>query len=261
MSQSLWIAKTGLEAMQTKMAVITNNLANVNTAGYKRGRPVFADLLYQNVRQVGAQSDQNALLPTGLSLGTGVKTVATEKVFTQGNVMETGNPLDLAVQGKGFFQILMPDGTLAYSRNGSFHLNESGQMVTSSGLVLQPAITIPSDAQNITIGYDGTVSVTLPGSPTPSQIGTIQLASFVNPSGLQPIGDNLYLESAASGAPQTNSPGQNGLGTLLQGNLETSNVNVVESLVNMIETQRSYEMVSKAIQATDRMMEYVNNNI
>jgi len=261
MSQALWIAKTGLQAMQTKMAVITNNLANTGTTGFKRGRPVFADLLYQNVQQAGAQSSQNSQLPSGLNLGTGVKTLATEKVFTQGNIAQTDNPMDMAIQGKGFFQILMPDGTVSYTRDGSFQLDANGQMVTSSGLALQPAITIPSDAVNVTIGNNGAVNVTTQGSSTPSQVGTIQLADFVNPTGLQPIGDNLYLETAASGSPLTSDPGLNGAGTVLQGSTETSNVNVVESLVNMIETQRRYEMVSKAVQASDRMWEYVNNNL
>ncbi len=261
MSQALWIAKTGLQAMQTKMSVITNNLANTNTSGYKKSRAVFADLLYQNVRQAGAQSSQNARFPSGLNLGTGVKTLATEKIFTQGNIVETENPMDLAVQGKGFFQVLQPDGTLSYTRDGSFQLDQNGQMVTSNGLQVQPAITIPSDAINITIGYDGAVSITTQGTTTPSTVGTIQLANFVNPGGLQPMGDNLYLETASSGSPQTGDPGQNGAGTLLQGSLETSNVNVIESLVDMIETQRRYEMVSKAIQASDKMWEYVNNNL
>ncbi len=261
MSQALWIAKTGLQAMQTKMSVITNNLANTNTSGYKKSRAVFADLLYQNVRQAGAQSAQNARFPSGLNLGTGVKTLATEKIFTQGNIVETENPMDLAVQGKGFFQVLQPDGTLSYTRDGSFQLDQNGQMVTSNGLQVQPAITIPSDAINITIGYDGAVSVSTQGTTTPSTVGTIQLANFVNMGGLQPIGDNLYLETASSGSPQTGDPGQNGAGTLLQGSLETSNVNVIESLVDMIETQRRYEMVSKAIQASDKMWEYVNNNL
>ncbi|HFQ91424.1 MAG TPA: flagellar basal-body rod protein FlgG [Chromatiales bacterium] len=261
MSQALWIAKTGLQAMQTKMSVITNNLANSNTTGFKKSRPVFADLLYQNVRQAGAQSAQNSRFSSGMSVGTGVKTLATEKIFTQGNLVETENPLDVAVQGKGFFQVLLPDGSLSYTRDGTFQLNENGQMVTSNGLQLQPAITIPNDAMNITIGYDGTVSVTTPGTTTPTPVGTIQLADFVNPGGLQPIGDNLYLETASSGSPQTGDPGQNGLGSILQGSVETSNVNVIESLVDMIETQRRYEMVSKAIQSSDRMWEYVNNNL
>jgi flagellar basal-body rod protein FlgG len=261
MSQALWIAKTGLDAQQTRMAVISNNLANVNTTGFKRGRAVFEDLLYQNVRQVGAQSTQDTQLPSGLSLGTGVRTVSTEKLFTQGNTVETGNKLDVAIQGQGFFQVLLPDGTLSYTRDGSFHLDSQGQVVTASGYVVQPAITIPSDAQSVTIGSDGTVGVVTPGSATPTQVGNIQLANFVNPTGLQPVGQNLYLESGSSGSAQTGTPGLTGLGTLAQGSIETSNINVVEELVSMIEAQRAYEMNSKAIEATDRMLQYVNNNL
>ena len=261
MSEALWIAKTGLDAQQTRMAVISNNLANVNTSGFKRGRAVFEDLLYQNVRQVGAQSTQDTQLPSGLSLGTGVRTVSTEKLFTQGNTVETGNKLDVAIQGQGFFQVLLPDGTLSYTRDGSFHLDSQGQVVTASGYVVQPAITIPSDAQSVTIGSDGTVGVVTPGSATPTQVGNIQLANFVNPTGLQPIGQNLYLESGSSGSAQTGTPGLTGLGTLAQGSIENSNINVVEELVNMIEAQRAYEMNSKAIEATDRMLQYVNNNL
>jgi len=261
MADALRIAKTGLDAQQTRMAVISNNLANANTTGFKAGRPVFEDLLYQNVRQVGAQSAQDSQLPTGLSLGTGVRTVATEKLFTQGSTVETGNPLHMAIQGRGFFQILMPDGTQAYTRDGSFHSDAQGQMVTSSGYVLQPAITIPDNAQSVTIGQDGVVSVTTPGNSTPTQVGAVQLADFINPSGLQPIGQNLYLESGSSGAAQTGTPGLNGVGTLAQGALESSNINVVEELVNMIEAQRTYEMNSKAISTMDNMLQYVTNNL
>jgi flagellar basal-body rod protein FlgG len=260
-ADALRIAKTGLDAQQTRMAVISNNLANANTTGFKAGRPVFEDLLYQNVRQVGAQSAQDSQLPTGLSLGTGVRTVATEKLFTQGSTVETGNSLHMAIQGRGFFQILMPDGTQAYTRDGSFHTDAQGQMVTSSGYVLQPAITIPDNAQSVTIGQDGVVSVTTPGNSAPTQVGSVQLADFINPSGLQPIGQNLYLESGASGAAQTGTPGLNGVGTLAQGSLESSNINVVEELVNMIEAQRTYEMNSKAISTMDNMLQYVTNNL
>ncbi|MGE0372693.1 MAG: flagellar basal-body rod protein FlgG [Gammaproteobacteria bacterium] len=261
MADALRIAKTGLDAQQTRMAVISNNLANANTTGFKAGRPVFEDLLYQNVRQVGAQSAQDSQLPTGLSLGTGVRTVATEKLFTQGSTVETGNSLHMAIQGRGFFQILMPDGTQAYTRDGSFHSDAQGQMVTSSGYVLQPAITIPDNAQSVTIGQDGVVSVTTPGNSTPTQVGSVQLADFINPSGLQPIGQNLYLESGSSGAAQTGTPGLNGVGTVAQGALESSNINVVEELVNMIEAQRTYEMNSKAISTMDNMLQYVTNNL
>jgi flagellar basal-body rod protein FlgG len=261
MNPSMWIAKTGLDAQQTRMSVISNNLANVNTTGFKRGRAVFQDLLYQNVRQAGAQSSQDTQLPSGLSLGTGVRTVATEKLFTQGNVVQTSNSLDIAIEGRGFFQILLPDGTLAYSRDGSFQLDNNGQMVTSTGYVLQPGITLPANVLSVNVGEDGVVSVTTQGASAPTQVGTLQLTDFINPAGLQAIGQNLFLETAASGSPQTGTPGLTGLGRLVQGALETSNVNTVEELVNMIETQRAYEMNSKAIATADQMLQYVNNNL
>ncbi len=261
MNPTLWIAKTGLDAQQTRMSSISHNLANVNTTAFKRGRVAFEDLLYQNVRQVGGQTSQDSILPSGLHLGTGVRVVASEKLFTQGNVLETGNAMDLAIEGRGLFQVLMPDGVMAYTRDGTFQINDQGEVVTSSGYPLQPAITIPADAQSLTIGIDGTVSVMLPGSPTPSQIGDIQLADFINPTGLQPIGENLYAESGASGAPQIGTPGLNGIGAVRQGALESSNVNAVEELVAMIETQRAYEMNSKAISTADQMLGYVNNNL
>jgi len=258
MNPALWIAKTGVDAQQQRMAVISNNLANVNTTGFKRGRAVFEDLLYQNLRQVGAQSSQDTRLPSGLSLGTGVRTVSTEKLFNQGNVVQTENSLDVAIQGRGFLEILMPDGNLAYTRDGSFKLDDQGQLVTASGYTVQPSITIPTNAQSVTIGSDGVVSVTVPGDAAPTQVGTLQLTDFVNPSGLQAIGQNLFTETAASGTPQPGTPGLNGLGTLSQGFLESSNVNVVEELVNMIETQRAYEMNSKAISTTDDMLQYAS---
>lgn len=261
MNKAMWIAKTGVDAQQTRMAVISNNLANVNTTGFKRGRAVFEDLVYQNIRQVGGQSSQDTQLPSGLSLGTGVKTVATEKLFIQGNQVKTDNSLDMAIQGKGFLQILMPDGTLGYTRNGSFRLNSGGQVVTSSGFLLQPAITVPNTATSISIGRDGTVSVATAGSASPTTVGSLQLADFINPAGLQPVGENLFKESAASGSPQTGTPGLNSLGSLSQGFLESSNVNIVEELVNMIEAQRAYEMNSKAIQTSDAMMQFVSNTL
>ena len=261
MNPALWIAKTGLDAQQTRMATISNNLANVNTTGFKRDRAVFQDMIYQNIRQVGGSTSQDTQLPSGLAIGTGVHTVATEKLFTQGNLVQTSNSLDAAVQGRGFFQILMPDGTQAYSRDGSFQVDAQGQLVTSSGYVVQPPITIPQSAQSVSIGADGTVTASLAGAASPSQIGAIQLSDFINPSGLQAVGENLYLESAASGSPQTGTPGLIGLGTLIQGSVESSNVNVVEELVNMIETQRAYEMNSKAISTTDQMLQYVNQNL
>jgi flagellar basal-body rod protein FlgG len=261
MNPALWAAKTGLDAQQTRMTVTSNNLANVNTNGFKKSRAVFEDLLYQNVKQVGASTSQDTQSPSGLSLGTGVRVVATEKIYTQGNLTQTGNALDLAIQGRGFFQVLLPDGTLAYTRDGSFQVNSQGEIVTSSGYALQPGITIPDGAQSITVGSDGVVSVQLAGQTTPTQVGTIQLVDFINPAGLQPRGENLLVESAASGAAQTGTPGLNGLGTLAQGSLESSNVNVVEELVNMIETQRAYEMNSKAIATSDQMLEYITQTL
>jgi flagellar basal-body rod protein FlgG len=261
MNQALWIAKTGLDAQQTRLAVVSNNLANVGTMGYKRGRAVFEDLLYQNVRQVGAQSSQDTQLPSGLSLGTGVRTVATEKLHTQGNIVQSSNALDVAIDGRGFYQVLMPDGTQSYTRDGSFQVDSQGQLVTSSGYVIQPNITIPDSAQSVTISRDGVVSVLQSGSSSPTQVGTIQLADFINAAGLQPMGENLYVETIASGSPQTSNPGLSGVGTLMQGALESSNVNVVEELVNMIETQRAYEMNSKAVSTADQMLQYITNNI
>lgn len=261
MHPALWIAKTGLEAQQTRMGVISNNLANVSTTGFKRDRAVFEDLLYQTVRQPGAQSSQDTILPSGLMMGTGVRTVATEKLHTQGNLIQTGNALDVAIEGRGYFQILRPDGTLAYSRNGEFQLDAQGQVVTAGGYLLQPAITVPSNAQSLTIGTDGTVTVQLPGEAAPTQLGQIQVADFVNPVGLQPIGENLFLETGASGNPQVSQPGLNGMGRVIQGSLESSNVNVVEELVSMIETQRAYEMNSKAISTSDQMLQFLNQNV
>jgi flagellar basal-body rod protein FlgG len=261
MDPALWAAKTGLDAQQTRMAVTSNNLANVNTSGFKKGRAVFEDLFYQNVRQVGASTSEDSLAPSGLSLGTGVRVVATEKLYTQGSLTQTANPLDVAIQGRGFFQVSLPDGTLAYTRDGAFQLNADGELVTSSGYRVQPGINIPTGAQSISIGTDGVVSVQLAGQPAPTQVGTLQVVDFVNPAGLQARGENLLLESAASGPAQVGSPGLDGLGTLLQGSLESSNVNVVEELVNMIETQRAYEMNSKAIQTVDQMLEYVSNQL
>lgn len=261
MNQALWVAKTGLEAQQNRLSVVSNNLSNVNTNGYKRARAVFEDLLYQNLRQAGGQSSQETELPTGLNLGTGVRTVATQKLHTQGNLIQTNNPFDSAIQGRGFFQILRPNGQLAYTRNGEFQVNASGQLVTSSGYRVQPDITIPENALSVTIGKDGVVSVTQPDNPTPAQVGIIQLADFVNPAGLQPVGENLYVETGASGSPVVANPDTNNLGSLIQGSTESSNVNVVEELVNMIETQRAYEMNSKAISTADQMLQYVNNNL
>jgi len=261
MNTALWAAKTGLDAQQTQMAVVSNNLANVNTTGFKKGRAVFEDLMYQNLRQVGASTSQNTEAPSGLSLGTGVRVIATEKVYTQGSFNQTGNALDVAIAGRGFFQVTMPDGTIGYTRDGSFQLNSQGQLVTASGYAVQPSITIPQGAQSISIGNDGTVSATIAGASAPTTVGTLQLADFVNPAGLQPRGENLLTASAASGSAQTATPGLSGLGTLQQGSVESSNVNVVEEMVNMIETQRAYEMNTKAITTTDQMLQFVSQNL
>ena len=260
MDASMWVAKTGLDAQQTRMNVISNNLANVNTTGFKRDRAVFEDMLYQNVKQAGGQTDANSQAPTGMMLGTGVRIVATEKLHTQGNMVTTQNPLDLAIAGDGYFQIAKGDGSLAYTRDGGFKISATGQMVTSSGALLQPAITIPNTASSVTVGRDGTVSVQLAAGGT-QVLGQIQIARFVNPSGLQSLGQNLMKDTPASGAPQVLAPGVGGAGSLMQGSLEASNVNVVEEMVNMIETQRAYEINSKAISAVDGMLRFLNNNM
>jgi flagellar basal-body rod protein FlgG len=261
MNSALWAAKTGLDAQATRMTVISNNLANVGTTGFKRGRVAFEDLLSQTVRQAGGQTSQQTQAPTGLNLGTGVRVVATDRQFAQGNLQQTGNPLDVGVNGRGFFQVSLPDGSSAYTRDGSFQVDAQGQLVTSSGYPVQPGINIPEAAQSVTIGVDGIVSVQLAGEAAPQQVGSLALADFINPAGLQAQGENLYLETAASGPPQDGTPGLNGLGRVVQGSLEASNVNVVEELVSMIETQRAYEMNSKAISTTDQMLAYVSNNL
>jgi len=254
MIRSLWIAKTGLDAQQTQLDVHTNNLANVNTNGFKRGHAVFEDLLYQTVRQPGAQSSQQTNLSSGLQIGLGVRPVSTERVHTQGSLQQTGNSLDIAVNGQGFFQVQMPDGTTAYTRDGSFQKDAQGALVTSSGYQLQPSITIPASAQTVTIGRDGVVSIQQAGQAALQQIGTLQMANFINPGGLQSLGENLYAETTSSGSPVVGAPGANGMGTLSQGFVETSNVNVVEELVGMIQTQRAYEINSKAVQTSDQML-------
>lgn len=255
MIRSLWISKTGLDAQQTQMDVVANNLANVSTNGFKRSRAVFEDLLYQNIRQPGAQSSSQTQIPSGLQIGTGVRPVAAERIHTQGNLAQTGNKLDVAIQGSGFFPVLMPDGTTGYTRDGSFQTDSQGQLVTSSGFVVQPAITIPANATSVTIAQDGVVSITQAGTVAPVQIGNLQLATFINPTGLQSNGQNLYLETSSSGAATLAAPGTDGVGTLGQGFVETSNVNVVEELVNMIQTQRAYEINSKAISTSDQMLQ------
>jgi len=261
MNPALWVAKTGLDAQQTRMQTVSNNLANVNTTGFKQDRASFEDLVYQNVRQPGAQNTQDAQLPTGLSLGTGVRVGATEKEHTQGNLQQTGNSLDLAIEGDGFFQVLQPDGSVGYTRDGSFQVNSEGQMVTSNGFQLEPPINIPENADSITIGRDGTVTVQTPGQAEPQDVGQIQTAEFINPAGLQAVGGNLFEETAASGQPQVGTPGQDSRGSIMQGALESSNVNIAEELVSMIETQRAFETNTKAVSTTDQMLQFVTQNL
>ena len=255
MINSLWISKTGMEAQQMQLDVISNNLANVSTNGFKKSHAVFEDLMYQNLRQVGSATSEQSTLPTGLQVGLGVRTVATSRNFSQGNLQQSSNNLDVAIQGNGFFQLTMPDGTIGYTRDGAFQIDNAGRLVTSGGLVVAGGITVPSNATNITIGQDGTVVAAIPGGTAPQSIGTITTASFVNPAGLEPKGQNIYAESVASGQPNAGTAGANGLGALMQGFVETSNVNVVQELVTMIQTQRAYEMNSKAIQTSDQMLQ------
>jgi flagellar basal-body rod protein FlgG len=261
MNSALWVAKTGLDAQQTRMSVISNNLANVNTTGFKRDRATFQDLMYQNLVQVGSQTSSDTQAPSGLYIGTGVRIGATEKLYQQGTLQQTGNNLDMAISGRGFFQIQMPDGTIAYTRDGSFQVNNQGQVVNVNGYPLSPSITLPQNAQSVTISNDGIVSAQIPGQAAAQQVGTITIADFINPSGLEARGDNLLFETGASGSPQSGTPGLNGLGTLQQGTVENSNVNVVEEMVNMIETQRAYEMNSKAVSTTDQMLQFITNNL
>lgn len=255
MMRSLWIAKTGMEAQQTQLDTISNNLANVSTNGYKKSHAVFEDLMYQNLRQAGAPTSEETSMPTGLQIGLGTRAVATARSFSQGNLQQSSNPLDLAILGQGFLQVQLPDGTTGYTRDGSLQVDAQGQLVTNSGFLVQPGIIIPADAQTVTVGQDGTVSATVPGQTQPQNLGQLQIASFVNPAGLDPKGQNLYAETTASGAPTTGTPGENGLGSIRQGFVETSNVNAVEELVAMIQTQRAYEMNSKAIQTSDQMLQ------
>lgn len=262
MQPALWVSKTGLEAQDKNIATIANNLANVSTTGYKKGRAVFEDLIYQNYSQAGSQSSESTQVPTGINMGTGVRLAATQKMFNQGSIQNTGNPYDLAIEGNGFLRVLMPDGTEAYTRDGSLTLDSQGQLVTiGNGYVIQPPITIPEQTLQVSISQDGIVSATVAGSTTPTQVGTIQLTNFINPAGLQPIGKNLYLETVASGAAQTDNPGNSGLGTLLQSSVEASNVNVVEELVNMIQAQRSYEITAKSIQTVDSMLQFLTQTV
>ena len=255
MIRSLWIAKTGMEAQQTQLDTISHNLANVATNGFKRSHAIFEDLIYQNLRQSGANTTEQTQLPTGLQVGLGVRPVATSRIYSQGNLQQTTNNLDLAIKGNGFFQIQQPDGTTAYTRDGSFQLDANGQIVTNNGYTLLPGITVPANAQSITIGNDGTVSVLVPGNTAPQTVGQVQLANFINPAGLDPKGQNLFTETASSGTANAGAPNANGLGALQQGFVETSNVNVVEELVAMIQTQRAYELNSKAVKTSDEMLQ------
>lgn len=256
--QALWVAKTGLDAQQNNISVIANNLANVNTVGFKRDRAVFESLVYQTVRQAGAQSSEETVLPSGFNLGTGVRTSATEKMHTLGNILQTDNNLDVAINGRGFLQVLMPNGNVGYTRNGQLQLNENNQIVNSNGYVMQPPITVPQDTQLISIAGNGIVTATVGQTKEQQQIGTLELTDFINPTGLQPVGENLFIETTASGSPISGSPSSGGLGNIIQGALESSNVNVVTELVNLIEAQRAYEMNSKAISAVDQMMQYAD---
>lgn len=259
MIRSLYTAATGMQAQDLNISVIANNLANVNTNGFKRSRADFQDLLYQNLRLVGTLTEGGNQVPTGMQLGLGVRPAAIQKIFLQGDFIQTQSPLDLAIQGKGFFQVTLPDGSIGYTRAGSFKLDNTGAIVTSDGLPIEPAITIPSDAINIAIDPQGGVSVSQPGSTAPSLVGTIQLATFINAAGLQSVGKNISLETDASGPPSTGNPGTDEKGTTEQGFLELSNVSVVEEMVNLITAQRAYEINSKAIQTADEMLQTANN--
>ena len=262
MNPALWISKTGLDAQQRDISVISNNLANASTVGFKKSRAIFEDLLYQNVNQPGGQSAQDVELPNGLMLGAGTKVVATQKSHTQGNVQTTDNSLDVMINGKGFFQVLMPDGTLSYTRNGQFSVNEEGTLVTSgNGYAIEPQIQVPEDAISLSISQEGEVTVRQPGNADNAVVGQMNLASFINPAGLEPIGQNLYKETAVSGAPLEAVPGVDGMGTTIQGALESSNVNVTEELVNLIESQRGYEMNSKVISSVDQMLSYISQQL
>ncbi len=261
MHAALYVSKTGLAAQDTQLTTVANNLANASTVGFKRDRAVFEDLLYQIQRQPGAQTTEETQLPSGMQIGTGVRVVGTQKQFTYGSLQVTNQPLDIAIDGRGFFQILQPDGDIAYTRAGQLHLNGEGEIVDASGLLLEPAIVLPDNADRLTIGTDGTVSAFIPGTPDPQVLGQIQTVDFINPGGLQAIGGNLFLETASSGDPLAGIPGENGLGQIKQGMLENSNVDIVEEMVNMITTQRAYEMNSKIVSTADQMLQFVTQNL
>ena len=259
MIRSLWTSATGMQAQALNLDVIANNLANVNTAGFKKSRAEFQDLLYETIRPAGTSSSQDTQVPTGIQIGHGTRPSTVLKIFSQGDMENTKNELDLAIEGDGFFQIILPNGETAYTRDGAFKLDSDGRMVNSDGFALEPEITIPSDAVSISVGIDGTVSVLQAGDSIPSEIGTIELARFVNPAGLISTGRNLYITSEASGDEMTGTPGEDGLGSLAQGFLEMSNVSVVDEMVNMITAQRAYETNSKSIQTADEMLQLANN--
>ncbi|MEG6585104.1 flagellar basal-body rod protein FlgG [Dendrosporobacter sp. 1207_IL3150] len=259
MMRALWTAGSGMVAQQGNIDVISNNLSNVNTTGFKKSRTDFQDLMYQTIRQAGATTGPDNQLPTGVQIGHGVRQVATQKIYTQGSFQQTGNSLDMAIEGDGFYQIAMPDGTIAYSRDGSFKRDSQGRICTSEGYALEPQIAIPAEATDVTISADGRVTATIPGQTEPQEIGQIQLARFVNSAGLDNIGRNLLKETAASGAPVVTNPGTDGSGTIVQKYLEMSNVQVVEEMVNMIVAQRAYEVNSKAITTADEMLGQANN--
>jgi flagellar basal-body rod protein FlgG len=259
MIRALWTAASGMQSQQLNIDVIANNLANVNTTGFKKSRPDFQDLMYQNLKTVGAPSTSSTQIPSGIQIGLGSKAASVTKVFSAGSMTQTGNDLDLAIEGDGFFQIHMTDGTTTYTRDGSFKKDSQGRIVNSDGYPLSPEMVIPTNASKVTIGNDGTVSVLQAGQSTPTTIGTIQLATFSNPAGLSSLGHNLYQSTDSSGTANTGTAGQNGVGTIGQGFLEMSNVSVMEEMVNMIMSQRAYETNSKAVQAADEMLQQTNN--
>lgn len=258
MSQALYTAATGMQTQQRNLDNIANNIANSSTVGFKRARLEFQDILYQNLRMPGGASTSSTSLPVGLQIGMGARAISSERIFLQGDFRQTENPLDMVIEGNGFFQVRLSTGELAFTRAGSFHLNEQGQVVTASGELMEPAITIPIDATSISIGKDGTVSVTQPGQTNAQTVGQIQIASFANPAGLEAIGRNLFKETSASGQAVAGTPDSDGLGRITQGFIENSNVSVVEELVNMISAQRAYETNSKVISAADRMLNTIN---
>ena len=259
MIRSLWTAATGMQAQTSNIDVISNNLANVNTVGFKRSRADFQDLLYETMRPPGTTTPGDGQVPTGIQVGHGTRTVSTQKIFIQGGFQHTENELDMAIEGEGFFQIIQANGDIAYTRSGNFKIDGEGRMVSPDGFLMEPEITIPTDALAVSIATDGTISVLQPGQTAPTDVGSLELARFVNPAGLQSIGRNLYTETAASGDPTTGTPGTDGFGTIAQGYLEMSNVSVVDEMVNMITAQRAYEINSKAIQAADDMLQVANN--